>query len=1249
MEFESYQLVSNNTSSLNTGSYLNSSEHTMFVEGFASDLWFGFSANDVIELSIWDRNNTFIGWNVLNQSKSYNVTNLSYLNNVNSQVTYSYLELNSGLILHKSSDILVNPSEEVSSSFSILSGSYFLAYNFTREMAGNFVNPLVVKEISPSRNEIKLVPRNVSNLQYNAFCKKMVILSEVSPLYLQNIKKCPYGQIYNQINSLYKSEINTIKSIFFLTSDGAMVDFLKNLYEDVVTYTSVPKIINGIRSDNTNLVRTQGILTSFNNYLLTNSDTVVKFSDIDSHFYACVNAVIEKKFSPIGISSLIGTNIKSFIYDFFVKYFYQPVSNILTESYYEKYFSYFKNGLNLGNNRLLPILVHDFLDERESPSDPLTLLIKLQSELPSDITIQTQCWISNISLSPYVVSAIINGNNIVSTYKIGPPNFSIAIPNVTLTNSNASYTLNDLQGDDTTNNEVLISKNLTELNVDYTNFKNFVVFSSAEMRIKIFKNKTINLSSLSSSIGNLNTLSNNFLIASGSVYPYYTQEVNTLQGSINNIINSFDGYESYLYRSGNYTYVNGLFLSSSYVAEMDSSASYYDRINRDSLINNCPSHILQDSGNDEYIVFLSMIGHFFDEIYAYISTMPSEKHIGYGETESFTRKIVDYMLQTFGWNLDDILEQTDLTNNYLNSSQQLGLGSMSAEERLKEIRNRLLINLPRIYKTKGTEESIKTILSCYGIPSSLLSIREFGGVNYSDNSSLYTTYERSYMYQWHTSSVYDHFRTNLPTGCKTFLLKVCIDDATPYPIGKEQTMLGLVKSGTTTTTSSGSGDWGLGFIREPGKNSGKIYFRIGYDDNPSLKITSSTFPLFDGSVYSLMVRRNISPDGYEYNSNIDVVPSIFDLYVQKNEFGNEIIQLTSSQISYDYFINSRFSSSPSSSFLMLGGWFSDRNGQGFTGAMDKLQVWYDTITNDNFNDYANSINAYSFSGSRVSHQSLIFRMHTDYPFNMQQAVPGSSIPNIYIEPVVYDKWDNTNIKWESANWWWIMGEVILTSEFTPWKNANPFYAVKSLAKQEVYINPTIPANNDAILNWAAWNGAQDVIYDSASCQYVSQSVYPWQFKVIDYPSTWAISKYGPNKFQNEKVRFSSQSIECRFDSQERSTFVDPDNISPDSNQVGLFVDPQDFRNKDTARYFGNFDLMNCIGDPSNQFSSSYQSLNLLRNQYATAQNQNSGSRTLFNELITVFKLYFNQSIFETIKNVIPARSNIFTGVVITLY
>jgi hypothetical protein len=53
----------------------------------------------------------------------------------------------------------------------------------------------------------------------------------------------------------------------------------------------------------------------------------------------------------------------------------------------------------------------------------------------------------------------------------------------------------------------------------------------------------------------------------------------------------------------------------------------------------------------------------------------------------------------------------------------------------KEITKRLIGSMPYLLKSKGTIGALKGIINCYGIPSSILRIREYGGPDLNDRVS----------------------------------------------------------------------------------------------------------------------------------------------------------------------------------------------------------------------------------------------------------------------------------------------------------------------------------------------------------------------------------------------------------------------------------------------------------------------------------------------------------------------------------
>jgi len=96
---------------------------------------------------------------------------------------------------------------------------------------------------------------------------------------------------------------------------------------------------------------------------------------------------------------------------------------------------------------------------------------------------------------------------------------------------------------------------LVKLNTDFTDFKNFVKFSSAEERVINFHYKIQDIESYTSQ--------SNVVSQSVASEVYKTAELNKLDEKIRNVKNSFDDYEYFLYND------SGSFYSSSYVSSSD--------------------------------------------------------------------------------------------------------------------------------------------------------------------------------------------------------------------------------------------------------------------------------------------------------------------------------------------------------------------------------------------------------------------------------------------------------------------------------------------------------------------------------------------------------------------------------------------------------------------------------------------------------------------------------------------------------
>lgn len=1213
-----YTTLGNVTGSIFSGSYLSESDSPLFFKANTADIWFGFSPNDVIEVSAFSpEDNSLISWGVVEREKEYKDVTLSYIDELDSIQTFTYKELKKQFLQYKNEKIIVNPITHLNN-IGINSGNYKLTYVFNRLMAGDPTNTLSIKQISPSRKEIKLVPSKEATLQYHAFCQKKFPVGDVSPILITTVKQCPYDQIYQRVKDQYEDQIDFLKFIFFLTDDGAVLTFLRNIYEDYIKYTSLSEEEINDGSEPTRILRIQGIRTYFNNYLLTNYNSISDFTTLENKFKEFTNKRLNQRFGQF--SQQQGADYKGarqFVYDFFVLHFYENVVKPLEEAYRKKYLSFFKNVLNFGDNKYFPILVHDFLDEREVESDPLTLIVKLGAELPSDIAEKNTCWVSNFSMVPYVFTALLRNPTKFRTIKISSANFNLDKQLVNKENNNQQFAIEDLEENNTQiGNDITINQQLTALNVDYSSFSNFIVFSSVSDRLNIFKNKAKQYYTFSGSLVSLESTYQNSLSTS-LVYPYYQNNKDSLTTQINDLVSSFDGYESFLFKGGFYQYIpaSSSFVSASYVDDQDELASEYDIDNRDSLINNTPDHIKIDTNNDEYLTFLSMIGHHFDNIYSYISSLPIEKQVQNELSSSLPTKTLQEMLTSFGWNTDDILCDLNVDEVYLNSLNSPTYKAISAEERLRTIWNRLLITLPGIYKTKGTEECVRYLLACYGFPSSLLSIREFGGINFTEDfKQTYVVDEKVFLPRYSGNN--DYIEGPFPDNIETVEFKFSLENEDSYT---EQKFNPLFTKYPYYCNNFPSQSWAIGFKKVAGQYLGQMIFEMGSGSSGAV-ITSSNLPIFNGDIFSVMLRRNHPIARFEDSTDKDAVPLQYDFFIKRNDGGRNIFCSTSSII-LEVQDNKIFSNP--GKFKAGNGYFV--TGNQFIGTLDKINLWDEPISDLDFNNHVSDLNSYSYSGSDAN-QRLWVRLSWDYPQSLYFNISGSSslwvdnrspyyaLPNFYsnqslsssLVPSLYSASVNiTNDRWRSNL---PTGSIQITAYNFP-----------------RIIDP----------NWTS-------SFDSNTCVYLSGSAYPFSFREFIIQNGLDVSKYGPNKFKNDKISKLELDLEARLDVNERSTKTSDLFVSPDSNVVGFFIDPQDSKNKDMARYLGSTGVINFIGDPENIYRDRYPLLKNKNSEYHHFGNK----KTLFNELITVYKFFFDKSVFSAIKNVVPARSNVLAGIVI---
>jgi hypothetical protein len=396
-----------------------------------------------------------------------------------------------------------------------------------------------------------------------------------------------------------------------------------------------------------------------------------------------------------------------------------------------------------------------------------SLILKLYEPLPTSVRTNDKVWITKIQANPIIETITLVGDGIDYCPPLKGPNFTLESDN------GIGYQVYDelLASGSTTNTSLVqqyISKtgiDTEKLNIEYTTgseyyFDNFIHFGSAEERIKNFWYKIELLESYQSKYNSLTTSTAElgYVLAEGSTYDGYVIiteddsslgldsttitaasviEANKQLDNINNLIGTFDGFEKWLYTSTDdlaYPKSGNTIVASTnseaiawYNSSVNDSATF-DRNNIDYLNNNLPEFIKEDYQNEDFMLFMDMLGHHFDVIWVYINSLNKLKNPQHKSDKGFSNELVYHMLESLGWEGKKAYDSQFLweyaLGQYKDGTQKYQQSLKSANE---EVWRRILNNLPYLLKHKGTARSLKAVMACYGVPQSLLTIMEFGG------------------------------------------------------------------------------------------------------------------------------------------------------------------------------------------------------------------------------------------------------------------------------------------------------------------------------------------------------------------------------------------------------------------------------------------------------------------------------------------------------------------------------------------
>jgi hypothetical protein len=959
--------------------------------------------------------------------------------------------------------------------------------------------------------------------------------------------------------------------------------------------------------------------------------------------------------------------------------FQQLKSELNSSEYFDEFYITFgDNEYNIGVNI-----------ELDTTGEIYSVLVKLYDALPPNFGLKDEAYVvTKVAESvgyqieyPDLIEiptnvTLIQGPNTNIEFKDFVNNSTELKSKTELTATNSSTS-----GDNLAN--ILNRKGVTITpNYSYDTFNEFVNFSSAKKRIENFVEKVRQIQVYEADIATLSTIT-----GPTSQSTEVTTNIASAYTNIETLVKNFDGYEYFLYyNTGSSSYPKSTSTfpytlypttdttvlewlgsdveGSQYYGGILLSASLYDSNNQNWLYYTIPEFIRENSDNDQYLEFSNMVGQHFDEIWLYTKAVSEKLNTTSDVDSGVPLQLADDVITSLGYkgfsnnynnqnnfigltgensgsyvpptgselitdyiavnNGEELFQYGNFINQHISSSFPYAIDKVS-----KEIYKRLYHNMAYLTKKKGTISGLRQLINIWGIPNTILRINEFGGKN-KDNSDDYDLWYNRYNYTFKPLNSEGGFaQAKMPWFPlqKNFITEgeIIVPDCIQFRFktngapGTSYTSSLLAKT-SNETISNTDFDFGIQLAYSPpttGSYSGAGSSE--YENWGTMRLVMSGsaadggdaisdpiyLPFFDRGWWSVMLQRDTHVSASD-NSNA----TTYTLYAKNNIYN---------------------------------GW--DGNQIGFEGSASIVSN-ISTSINEAWNKTYNTNYIYLGAASRVEVGSTLIQQNANFPFSgsyQEFRYYSAQLPETVFNDYVMnpESIEGINITGPSSSF-----------------NLLNFRAALGNELESTFISPALGGGQSSYTSiHPAIVGSPGGIYTTESFKLIAttNSLY-----TIEYPSASAILPYSTT---NTEVYFLDQpaaGVRNRIsnkikidDGQDYGTTLSSlrsiqqnyqisRSYTEDINSLEVAFSPQDEVNDDIIQTFGFGVISDVLADPRFLSSSDdyYPGLRSIAKEYFEKYSQGN-----IYDYLRLIK-YFDNSIFKAIKNYVPARTSVSTGIVI---
>jgi hypothetical protein len=902
-------------------------------------------------------------------------------------------------------------------------------------------------------------------------------------------------------------------------------------------------------------------------------------------------------------SDLVNTTfLSSSAYEIYTQ-FRQNVEN---SSYLDEFY------LNFGNN-IYVIGVNSIL-EYNPQNNTISLLIKLYEPLPTSIGLKTELSVVLKRAESVAYQLDFTQEEVIldTSIKILGPNYNIPIKDETgpltqyqnyssITSTSLSGSLSQLMNQ--------ISASSIDINVDYTDYEDFIFFSSAYQRLYNFQEKVTKISSSQAQLDLLyiditGPTSASIIVSSSKLL---------LEKEIETTITSFDGYEYFLYyTSGSYAWPKSnaqapyvLYPPTStqainWYATQSAIAFGYDENNQNNLEYVVPEYIRFNSSNTNYMLFTNMIGQFFDEIWLYTKAITAKLDANSNLYQGVSKDVVSTVLESLGtkiydstYTLENIYSSliglsangalypttgSQLVTNYVTASVSSPEDIPTIDDFVRLSYKKIYNALPYLLKKKGTNAGLRALINIFGIPDTILQINEFGGKNKVENND-WDYWQDKFNYKldidggdssyidipWSVNTLWNA-EDNVPNTIQFRFKTLGLDSAIARP---SQSLWNLDDTGDTAIvleyTGSGysSGSYS-GSIPSGSNEYATLKFIPNHTNDPTVS-ASIYLPFYDGGWWSVMVTRN--DDNWE-------------VYAANKIYNGD-----------DGFIIG-YTGSATSSGAVPTAWTSGTNS--YFGSISNL-----TIGSKIYNNFSGSY-------QEVRYYNTVLPSGTFYDYTMNPySIEGVGINGAYDQLIFRGT----------------LGNDLYTSSISIHPKITGSYITQSFTSDSNFTinNGSFTTNKEFIFQDQIPSGMRNTI--SKKIKNISTTLPYSGSNEVNLPTNQVLSPFIP----------------IDQDSYNSSSYVE------DIKYVEVVFSPQNEINEDINAQIGYFNIGDYIGDPRLISSSAetYPELDALSKDYFDKYYSNYNLW----DYIRLIR-YYDNALFKMVKDYVPVRSSVTTGVLI---